>query len=348
MAKEQTCNNGIGVLAAGIDAAVTSLVLTSVTGLPTAAPFNIRVDAEILRVTAVNAGTKTYTVTRGAEGTTAATHAAAANVFHPLTLAGLKRWNEQLLSGTAVANQRGLNFVPGTNATIALVEDAANENCNVTIGVAASPTFTNLTATNVTATGQLTSSGPTAQVGINRRDTGLQAAAIYSGTGDLQFFVGAADAIVVKPAGNVIVGTALGTAAGMVDVKAKDGSTNAAAFYASDGTKILVVEPDCDLSFRESSSTTANQPQGRIAHLWATSTHASRKGRILGYAADFSGTDREGWRVESDGTQALVGFFGATAIAKPAVTGSRAANAALASLLTALANLGLISDSSSA
>lgn len=45
----------------------------------------------------------------------------------------------------------------------------------------------------------------------------------------------------------------------------------------------------------------------------------------------------------------LGGFFGATAIAKPEVTGSRADNsAALANLLTALANLGLIVNSTSA
>lgn len=43
-----------------------------------------------------------------------------------------------------------------------------------------------------------------------------------------------------------------------------------------------------------------------------------------------------------------VGFFAATAITKPTVTGSRTTGAALASLLTALANLGLITDSSSA
>jgi hypothetical protein len=41
------------------------------------------------------------------------------------------------------------------------------------------------------------------------------------------------------------------------------------------------------------------------------------------------------------------GFFGATPVAKPTVTGSRGANAALQSLLAALANLGLITDSSS-
>jgi hypothetical protein len=42
-----------------------------------------------------------------------------------------------------------------------------------------------------------------------------------------------------------------------------------------------------------------------------------------------------------------VGFNGTAAIAKPTVTGSRGGNAALASLLTALANYGLITDSSS-
>jgi hypothetical protein len=40
-----------------------------------------------------------------------------------------------------------------------------------------------------------------------------------------------------------------------------------------------------------------------------------------------------------------VGFNGSAAIAKPTITGSRAGNAALASLLTALASYGLITDS---
>lgn len=43
-----------------------------------------------------------------------------------------------------------------------------------------------------------------------------------------------------------------------------------------------------------------------------------------------------------------LGFFGSTPVAKPAVTGSRGGNAALASLLTQLATLGLITDSTTA
>ncbi|MGW1609399.1 hypothetical protein ACWCQZ_08375 [Streptomyces sp. NPDC002285] len=43
-----------------------------------------------------------------------------------------------------------------------------------------------------------------------------------------------------------------------------------------------------------------------------------------------------------------LGFYGATATTKPVVTGSRGGNAALASLLTALATLGLVTDSTTA
>jgi hypothetical protein len=41
-----------------------------------------------------------------------------------------------------------------------------------------------------------------------------------------------------------------------------------------------------------------------------------------------------------------MGFNGTAAVAKPTVTGSKGANAALASLLTALASYGLVLDSS--
>jgi hypothetical protein len=51
-----------------------------------------------------------------------------------------------------------------------------------------------------------------------------------------------------------------------------------------------------------------------------------------------SGTD--------NGGPAKIGFYATSPITKPTVTGSRGANAALASLLTALSNLGLLTDSS--
>lgn len=47
------------------------------------------------------------------------------------------------------------------------------------------------------------------------------------------------------------------------------------------------------------------------------------------------------------GTTQKIGFWNATPVVKPTVTGSRGGNAALASLLTALASMGLVVDSSS-
>ena len=52
-----------------------------------------------------------------------------------------------------------------------------------------------------------------------------------------------------------------------------------------------------------------------------------------------------GGALDHDGS--TVGFYGTAPVAKPTVTGSRGANAALASLLTALASLGLLTDASS-
>lgn len=49
-----------------------------------------------------------------------------------------------------------------------------------------------------------------------------------------------------------------------------------------------------------------------------------------------------------DGPGNKAGFFGATPIVRPTVTGAKGGNAALASLITALATLGLITDGSSA
>lgn len=68
----------------------------------------------------------------------------------------------------------------------------------------------------------------------------------------------------------------------------------------------------------------------------------------IGTEAGGTGTPRGleliGPSVKIDGT---IGFYGHAAAAKPTVTGSRGANAALASLLTGLAGLGLLVDSSS-
>lgn len=99
--------------------------------------------------------------------------------------------------------------------------------------------------------------------------------------------------------------------------------------------------------FRLESSTTADQSAARIIVHWTTATHASRavKGALTAY---YTSTERECIAWGSDATNALIGFLGATPVARQTITGSRGGNAALASLLTGLSNEGLITDSTTA
>ena len=93
-----------------------------------------------------------------------------------------------------------------------------------------------------------------------------------------------------------------------------------------------------------------------IGHLWwlTNNTHdlGSRSGPYMprdlavGRNAYIAGELEVDGALNHDGS--TVGFYGTTPAAKPTVTGSRGANAALASLITALAGLGLVTDSSSA
>jgi hypothetical protein len=94
---ERFSNEPTTTLAAGITASATSLTVSSSAGFP-AANFRVRIDNEILLVTAV-AGT-IWTVTRAVESTTAAAHAVLATVAHVLTAGGL---TQALLEAGAAA-----------------------------------------------------------------------------------------------------------------------------------------------------------------------------------------------------------------------------------------------------
>lgn len=97
--------------------------------------------------------------------------------------------------------------------------------------------------------------------------------------------------------------------------------------------------------FYGESTTGANQPQAVIMGVWSNTPDSSRRSDLRLYA--FDTTSREFFRGGSTGSAAGIGFFGGAVAAKQTVTGSKGGNAALASLLTALANYGLITDSSS-
>lgn len=96
-------------------------------------------------------------------------------------------------------------------------------------------------------------------------------------------------------------------------------------------------------------SSTAARDMAVTDCLWSVATDAVRTPRINHGCFDYSSaiTYRTYLSGGSDGTQPLLSLFGGTPIAKPTVTGSRGGNTALASLLTQLAALGAITDSTS-
>ena len=81
-----------------------------------------------------------------------------------------------------------------------------------------------------------------------------------------------------------------------------------------------------------------------VQSAFVVNTDATRTARLTFSAYDATAA-REGVRVEASGTAPLLGFYGASAVAKPTVSGAKGGNAALGSLVTALAQLGLVTDS---
>ena len=83
-------NNATTTLNGSINDSVTSLVVTSASPFPTDGNFRIKINSEIMLVTAVS-GT-TFTVERGAEGTTAAAHSNLDNIYQVVTAGGYKQF----------------------------------------------------------------------------------------------------------------------------------------------------------------------------------------------------------------------------------------------------------------
>jgi len=100
-----TCRVGPGAsstLVSAMTASQTTLTVASAAGFPTA-PFRIRIDDELMDVTA-GFGTSTFTVTRGVNGTTAAPHVISQTVQWDTIPSGEISWNattkKLIVSGT--------------------------------------------------------------------------------------------------------------------------------------------------------------------------------------------------------------------------------------------------------
>ena len=88
-----------------INSSVTTAVITSATGFPKSGSYRIRIDSELMDVTA-GQGTTSWTVTRSVDGSTAASHGDAAGVRHMaihdigsvVNVDERNRWNELLVT----------------------------------------------------------------------------------------------------------------------------------------------------------------------------------------------------------------------------------------------------------
>jgi hypothetical protein len=108
MAAEQYANTAKTTLNGAINAAVTSVVVSSAAAFPATGPFRILVGTELMLVTAV--AVNTFTVTRGAESTTAASHANGDDVTCVLTDEALRRVGTRLHLSDVHANRPAAAF----------------------------------------------------------------------------------------------------------------------------------------------------------------------------------------------------------------------------------------------
>ena len=121
---EQFSNLAITTLSSGVDDSQTTIPVVSVGNFPTQGQFRILIDSEILIVTALS-GT-TWTVTRGAESTTPASHPANATVAHVLTAGSLQAAIDQ----TTPSIVRDFIFALGLGTPVTTGTINKRGNCN--------------------------------------------------------------------------------------------------------------------------------------------------------------------------------------------------------------------------
>jgi hypothetical protein len=113
---ETFANQAVTTLSAAITSVTaTSCTVIDATSFPATGNFRVKIDSEILIVTA--RASNTFTITRGAEGTTPATHASGASVIHLLTKGSLEarvanRFISDIYDNKPAAGVKGRLFLP--------------------------------------------------------------------------------------------------------------------------------------------------------------------------------------------------------------------------------------------
>lgn len=100
---ERFANKPESTLSGSINNTVTSLSVASASSFPTGGTFRIAIGDELMVVTAVSGST--FTVIRGAEGTTASSHNSGVPVMGVLTAGSLAQYKADIVQGGSILNR---------------------------------------------------------------------------------------------------------------------------------------------------------------------------------------------------------------------------------------------------
>jgi hypothetical protein len=363
MSNYQYANNPSTTLAGAVTAGATSISVASAADFPTAPQFTIIVDSEIMLVTGV-AGT-VWTVERGAESTVAATHnnnAAVTGVLTAGSLEGIRRGSGKMEVNGGFTNPYDTDlWVAGANrpspsnlsqAIYAQLRVSGDMGAQVMDALAAeirlnsisNSTFLNASEFSVVITGGANTIADaraiTANLHAENSPTGtitavkLIAAQTMASMGSLT--VGTAISIYAEPQTigttdnwNIYAPTGR-SLFGNVEIS-QDMSSPASLFFATSESLRWII--------RKNTTAESGSNAGSDMEILARQDDGTALGTVMTFT-------RSNLAIKL-GTGPL-GFYGATPVSKQSVTGSRGGNAALASLLTALASAGLITNSSTA
>lgn len=167
MAKELYSNYnasyGTATLNGAITSGATSALTHGLSNLPGLGNYTVKIDDEIILVTATSG--VTLTIVRAQEGTTAAAHADGSLVVPVLTDGSLRRLAVQSHGGTIVSSRRQINLIDAGGITWTLTDDSGNDKVDISGTVSfpggeasftAPPSHTSFTWDNQGSAGSMT------------------------------------------------------------------------------------------------------------------------------------------------------------------------------------------------
>lgn len=148
---EQFANAAQSTLNGSITDSATTLVVGSNSTFPASGNFRILIDSELMIVTGVSS--TTFTVTRGAEGSTAASHSSGATVYGILTAGALQNIVSVQVAGVDTSDRQILNFVSGASVS----DNPTDSRADITIAsvgtISNDQVFSNISGSTATPTG---------------------------------------------------------------------------------------------------------------------------------------------------------------------------------------------------